>query len=88
MAAYRPCKCGCGRLVSGDDRRWYATDNCRKQAYRNRHTISRQKSAGKRRVNLCAYCGREFVPRQHNQRCCKPAHKQALYRELKALRNQ
>lgn len=87
MADYRPCKCGCGTLILKNDPKWYATDNCRKQAYRKRHTNSLRKIAGKTIPPLCAFCGREFTPRQHNQRSCCKAHKQALYRQLKALEN-
>lgn len=55
----------------------YCSPNCRQKAYHVRHKKTYRK--------LCAQCGQPFIANRSNQRCCTKAHKQALYRELKAL---
>lgn len=86
MSRLKPCKNPtCNHLIDADLMKQYCCNACRQKAYRDRkkaipiHHVSIQ-------IRQCAYCCQPFEPKRTNQRVCKPAHRQALYRELKALR--
>lgn len=85
MASYKRCKNEtCGTLIERDSCRRYCSNACRQKDYRSR-TRGRVVKRPFQAVKHCAFCGQTFTAKHPNQRCCKRAHRQALYRQLKAL---
>lgn len=88
MASYRRCKNEtCGTLIEFDSPRKFCCNACRQKHYRSR-TKGRIVKHPFQAVKRCTYCGQTFTAKHPNKRCCSRAHKQALYREQKALRSQ
>lgn len=87
MSRLKPCKNPtCHHLLEADSSKQYCSNACRQRAYRERKKSDpiRHKKV---ELRMCAICCQPFEMKHPNHRCCKPAHRQALYRELKALRN-
>lgn len=86
MSRLKPCKNPtCNHLIDANNQKQYCANACRQKAYRDR-----QKREPFRHIQIeirqCAYCCQPFEAKRNNQRVCKPAHRQALYRELKTLK--
>lgn len=85
MSRLRPCKNpSCHHLIDFNSQKQYCTNVCRQKAYRDRKKCDpiRHKNI---QIGMCVYCCETFEKKHPSQRCCKPAHRQALYRQLKAL---
>lgn len=85
MSRLKPCKNpSCHHLIDFDSRKQYCDNACRQKAYRDRKKCDPIRHE-KVEIQMCAYCCQTFEKKHPNHRCCKPAHRQALYRQLKAL---
>lgn len=84
MASRKPCKCGCGQLIDGNSMKKFASNKCRQKAYRDRNK-KRFAPRPFRADRICAFCSQRYVAIHPSQRCCKRAHRQAMYRQLKQL---
>lgn len=76
MKTFHCAICGQLKLLTRTDRE-YCGNNCRNRASRERKK--------EKHYAICAYCSEAFVPNRIDQRCCKPAHRVALCRQLKKL---
>jgi hypothetical protein len=87
MSKLRPCKnLTCHHLIDGESPKRYCSNACRQRAYRDRKKADPLRRPIQIEIRQCAYCCQPFEPKRTNQRVCKPAHRQALYRELKSLK--
>lgn len=85
MPALRKCKNpNCGVMLEYWSRKFYCTNACKQQHYRQRTTPHYHVAQNPYRKR-CRYCGSSFQSRTPLAEYCSRGHKQAHYRERKRL---